>query len=375
VVFGQPSWRLASTQVELFVTQLGGQVGPVTFDRRRRKIQPYSLAPWATEKASAFLPPVIRALRGDFFCLPFGGNETPFRGEKHPVHGDTANARWQFESLVTQGETTSLHLSLKTKSRSGRVDKKIFLQEDHNALYCQHIVSEMQGPMCLGHHAMLKFPESAKSGLIATSPFVYGQVLPATFEDPEQGGYSSLEPGAEFGSLQRVPMANGNTADLGTYPARRGFEDLAMIVGDPDQQFSWTAVTFPKKGFVWFALKNPRILRHTIFWMSNGGRHYPPWNGRHVNVLGLEEVTAFFHLGLAESVRPNPLSQKGFPTSVMLNPREPLIVPYIMAVAPIPHGFDRVVSIQPGTDRQSVKLHSASGKEIAARINFDFLES
>src|SRR5689334_9331989 len=93
VVYGQPSWRLASTEVEAYVTELGGQLGPVTFDRKGRKLQPYSVAPWAEERLAPGTPPIIQALRGDFFCLPFGGNSTPWRGEKHPVHGETSNAR------------------------------------------------------------------------------------------------------------------------------------------------------------------------------------------------------------------------------------------------------------------------------------------
>src|SRR5512137_359220 len=99
LVYGQPSWRLASTEVEAYVTELGGHLGPVTFDRKGRKLQPYSVAPWAEEGAAASPLPILRVLRGDFFCLPFGGNATPYRREKHPVHGETANARWQFRSL------------------------------------------------------------------------------------------------------------------------------------------------------------------------------------------------------------------------------------------------------------------------------------
>jgi hypothetical protein len=96
VVYGQPSWRIASSEVEAFVTEMGGHVGPVTFYRSGQRLQPYSVAPWAQEKNDPPLRPVIKALRGDFFCMPFGGNATAFRGERHPVHGETANARWQF---------------------------------------------------------------------------------------------------------------------------------------------------------------------------------------------------------------------------------------------------------------------------------------
>ena len=372
-IHGQPSWRLASKDVEAFVTEIGGHLGPVTFERRGRKIQPFSVAPWAQERFNPPLKPIIQVLRGDFFCLPFGGNGTPYRGERHPIHGETANANWVFESLQTVTGRTCLHLSLKTKVRAGRVDKKLYLVDGQNVVYSQHIISGMSGPMNPGHHAMLKFPDTSGSGLLSTSRFVYAQVLPQVFEEPAKRGYSSLRPGAQFKSLEKVPMLNGKTADLSRFPARRGFEDLVMLVSDVDLPFAWTAVAFQRQGFVWFALKNPRILRETVFWISNGGRHYPPWNGRHINVMGLEEVTSYFHLGLAESARRNPISAKGYPTFLSLNPRRPLRVPYIMGVARIPAGFDRVKSIDAVRGNQAITLRSANGKTVKARVNLDFL--
>ena len=375
IICGQPSWRLASTVVEAFVTEMGGQLGPVTFDRKGRKLQPYSVAPWAEEQTDPSLPPIIKALRGDFFCLPFGGNATPFGGEKHPVHGETANARWQFRSLETSEGRTCLHLSLKTKVRPGQVDKRIWLVDGQNTVYSQDVVTGMSGPMNLGHHAMLKFPDAPGSGLVSTSRFVYGQVFPEAFELPEKRGYSWLKRGAEFRSLERVPTLSGETADLTRYPARRGFEDLVMLVSNAEAAFAWTAVTFPKERYVWFALKDPRVLRETILWLSNGGRHYPPWNSRHVNVMGLEEVTSYFHFGLAESARKNPISRKGFPTCLALNPKKPLVVPYIMGVAAIPAGFDRVVSIQAIGGNRAILLKSASGRQAQAAVDIDFLQA
>jgi hypothetical protein len=375
IIHGQPSWRLASTQVEAFVTELGGHLGPVTFDREDRKLQPYSVAPWVEERIDPAEPTIIKVLRGDFFCLPFGGNATPYGKEKHPVHGETANACWQFHSLETQAGRSCLHLSLQTKVRPGRVDKRIWLVDGQNTIYSQHVVSGMSGPMNLGHHAMLKFPDAPGSGLLSTSRFVYGQVFPHAFELPENGGYSWLKQGAEFTSLETVPALNGETADLTRYPARRGFEDLVMMVSDAELPFAWTAVAFPKERYVWFALKDPRVLRETIFWLSNGGRHYPPWSSRHVNVMGLEEVTSNFHLGLAESARKNPISRKGFPTCLTLNPRKPLVVPYIMGVATIPAGFDRVASIQAARGNQAILLQSASGKQASAAVDLNFLQA
>jgi hypothetical protein len=373
VVLGQPSWRIASSHVEAFVTEIGGHIAPVTFDRRDQRIRPYSIAPWAEERDATRLEPIIKVLRGDFFCMPFGGNATDFAGEKHPVHGETANGRWHFESLETRDGKTSLHLSLNTRIRRSRVDKIISVADGQNIVYSRDVISKAAGPMSFGHHAMLKFPDSPGSGVISTSRFVFGQVFPQTFERPEQGGYSFLKPGAEFQSLDAVPAINGETADLTRYPARRGFEDLVMMVADANEPLGWSAVTFPKERHVWFALKDPRVLRETIMWISNGGRHYPPWNGRHINVLALEEVTSWFHLGLAESAAKNPVSDRGYPTSVTLQASEPFAISYITGIAKIPPGFDRVKSIEAGADRQQIILRSASGRQAKAAVDLAFL--
>jgi len=372
-VLKQPSWRLASRDVEAFVTEQGGHLGPVTFDRRNRKIRPYSVAPWATEKLDPSTPEIIKVLRGDFFCMPFGGNESPYRGERHPVHGETANATWRLQSLTKTGGRTCLHLSLRTGVRAGRVDKRITLIDGHNALYCQHVVSEMSGPINLGHHAMLRFPDEPGSGVISTSPFKFGQVFPEPVENPAEGGYSILKPGAEIKTLSRVPTITGETADLSRFPARRGFEDLIQLLSDPKAPFAWTAVTFPKQRYVWFALKDPRVLTGTIFWISNGGRHYAPWNGRHVNVMGFEEVTSYFHPGLAESARKNPFTKKGFCTTLRLKRNRPLVVNYVMAVAAIPAGFDRVKRITAA--RGKATLLAKSGKRVEVPLDTPFLAS
>src|SRR4051812_36012410 len=345
IVSGQSSWRMATREVEAFISETGGHVGPVTFKVRGRKIAPFSVAPWATEKLSKDTPAIIKVLRGDFFCLPFGGNTTPYRGEKHPVHGEVANAKWKLESASPD----AIHLSMNTKIRRGRVDKQITLIKGHHAIYSRHTISGMTGPMPLGHHAMLKFPDEPGAGVISTSPFVYGQTFYEPAEDPAAGGYSSLKPAARFETLKRIPTMTGEMTDLSRYPARRGFEDIAMIVADASQPSAWTAVTFPKQRYVWFALKNPRVLRNTVFWISNGGRHYAPWNGRHTNVMGLEEVTAYFHPGIAESIADNPLTKMGYTTSVKLDPKRPTTVNYIMAVIEIPTGFDEVKSIEQTT--------------------------
>lgn len=372
---GQPSWCLRSSTVEAFVTERGGHLAPVIFDRTRGRIQPFSIAPWWNETLPRGTPPIIRVLRGDFFCAPFGANAGPFCGEKHPLHGEPANRRWKFERLSCAGGHTTLHLSLKTRIRAGRVDKFITLVDGHDAVYCRHTVSGMNGPMNFGHHAMLKFPASPGSGTLTSSPFTLGCVSPVPLERPDTFGYSCLKPGAEFRRLDCVPTMNGAVADLSSYPARRGFEDLVLLVTSPRASFAWFAVTFPEEGYVWFALKDPRILRQTVLWHSNGGRHYAPWSSRHLDVLGIEDITGYFHYGLASSARSNELNRRGVQTCFHLKPGAPLTVNYIMAVAKVPRGYEDTKRIEPSPDGPSVKLVSSSGRTVRVPLCVEFVRT
>jgi len=370
-VFGQPSYAISTDRVSAAVTRTGGHLAPVTFKLGRRSIQPFAIAPWWNEKPAPSMPPLLRVLRGDFFCLPFGGNGTVHAGESHPPHGETANSRWRFGDCTSTGDEITLQLTLDTAIRPGHVRKRITLVRGHTAIYQEHLISGMSGPMSMGHHATLKFPDEPGAGRISTSACMHRQVLVEPMERPEQRGYSLLKPGAVFSDLTSVPTLTGEPADLSRYPARRGFEDLVLLAADPKLAVAWSAVAFPAQGYVWFSLRDPQVLASTVLWISNGGRHFPPWNGRHVNVMGIEDVTACFHLGLAESAAPNVLSKLGVKTHLSLKARQPLAVKYIMGLAAIPKTFDRVRDIL--IDPQGVTLVSDSDIAVSTPIHTGFL--
>ncbi len=355
--YGQPSFALRTNTVRLAITETGGHMAPVEFRLGRRWVAPLSIAPWWKEDTGQ--PPILQVLRGDFFCLPFGANA----GTKHGIHGRTANSRW---TLTEHGAHS---LRLRQNQRPGVVEKFIELRPGESAIYQRHVLTGMSGRMCPGHHAMLHFKSE---GLISTSPIIHGQVNPEPGEQPAQGGYSSLNQGAIFDSLGFVSRADGGTADLSRYPAREGYEDLALVAADPALPFAWTAVVYPAARHVWIAFKNPRLLRSTVLWHSNGGRHYPPWNGRHRHVLGLEEVTAYFAEGITASAKANSLNRRGIPTALTLSARRPTIIPYIMAMAPVPANFTHVATVE-RTAPSHVEIIDRAGHRAALAVNLDFL--
>jgi hypothetical protein len=372
-VFGQPSWTLESDSVRATVTQSAGHLAPVAFRLGRKTVQPFCIAPWWNETVERRYPACLRVSRGDFFCMPFGLNALPYRGATHPPHGDTANLRWKPVGYTKSAEETSLRLGMELKSFSGYVEKRITLVPGQTVVYQKHIVTGVNAATSLGHHSTLRFPDKPGAGRLSTSKRLFGQVFPEPTEKPEDRGYSILKPGAVFDDIGAVPTITGETTDLSRYPARRGFEDIAILVADPALPVAWSAVAFPVEGYVWFTLRNPKVLASTLLWMSNGGRHYPPWNGRYVNVMGVEDITGCFHYGAAQSAKKNVLSRQGVKTSVTPTTKRPLHVNYISGVTAIPETFDRVKEIIVETGR--IILSSDRSPSVSTPVNTAFLDS
>jgi len=372
LIHHQPSWTLQSSHVDAALTRLGGQLGPVRFRLGRRTVDPFSVASWCGEPGTERIqPPLLRPLRGDFFCMPFGSSAEDWRSEAHPPHGECANGPWKATAPINRDGVTKLTASFRTKIRPGKLTKTIRLIDGHSVIYQTHTLQGYSGPMSLGHHPMLDFIRNG-TGHISTSKFRFGQVFPLPFENPAKGGYQALKPAATFRRLDSVPALDGSLTDCSTYPVREGFTDFIYIHHFDRPDFAWTTVTFPEQGFLWFSLKDPRLLACTAFWHSHGGRHYAPWNGRHRGVLGIEDLTSYFCLGLADSARKNALNRRGIPTVLQLNPRKPLVIPYIMGVAAIPKGFDRVLSAHPAGS--SLTFRSHSGKSTICQVDLSFLK-
>ena len=91
--------------------------------------------------------------------------------------------------------------------------------------------------------------------------------------------------------------------------------------------------------------------------------------------MGMEELTSYFHYGLAESARPNVISRSGTETCLRMSPKKPLTVNTIMAVVEIPKGFDRVNSIAPVAGHDAVILRADSGAAIMVSLDYGFLAS
>lgn len=363
VIHGEPSWCLSHDRVRLWITRQGGHMAPVEFTLGGRTASPFALAPWTRDEVDASLPELLKVLRGDFFCFPFGPQE------EGPPHGDPANATWK----IVAGGDSMLHLGMDADDTGGWIEKIVSLRDGETATYIENRVSGVEGRLSYGNHPILDFSGLREGeGRVTVSPFRWASVYPGVFSDPENREYGILKQGAEFTDLRAVPLATGGTTDLTRYPARQGYEDLVMMASEPataEQPFAWSAALMD--GYVWFSLKNPADFPSTIFWISNGGRHGEPWNGRHLGRLGLEEVCSHY-ADSSDISREDRLAAHGVPTTRRFRRSDTVSVRLVQAAAAVPDGFGAVVSIFPAGPGKVV-ITGESGHTVETAVDWNFV--
>ena len=106
---GQPSYSIRSDAVGTRYPDSCRDGRPCHLPLGKKKVSPFSVAPWALngEPLEKGLPPFFMPFVGTFFATRSAGNETPYRGEKHPPHGETANSRWSGRKLTSETAFTS----------------------------------------------------------------------------------------------------------------------------------------------------------------------------------------------------------------------------------------------------------------------------
>jgi hypothetical protein len=115
-VHGEPSFHLATPELDLSVTTRGRHLATMVFHLPRRDVSPYALAPW-----------------------------------------ESANGEW---SLLAEDEN-SLHL---TMDAGGRFEKILTTRAGQHAVFCEQRISGLEGDFNYGNHPILHLsalPENA----------------------------------------------------------------------------------------------------------------------------------------------------------------------------------------------------------------------
>jgi hypothetical protein len=379
-IAGRSAYELQSRNITIAVTEEGAHMAPVSFfTDTANPVQPYYISPWQEEDPRLLegQPPVLRSLRGDFFCLPFGGNALPPDGgsgaaaEEHPPHGETAGSPWALVEARQSGGAARMVLRMDTKVRPGTVEAQWFLTGQDNCIYNRHIISGMEGPAPLGHHATLSIDNGPLN--ITTSPLQFGMTNPYSPPYSQGREYYALAPGARFEELTSVPTIWKDPAftDCSVFPAREGFIDILQLFQENSDEPAWLTAHCREGSYIWFSLKNRKQLPSTVIWMENHGRHGAPWNGRNA-CIGLEDVCAYFADGLAASVRPNLLGKAGISTAHTLSAGQPMVVSYIQGVVRVDPDFDQVERIE--FTKSGMEIVSTSGRVVPAAVKWEFLD-
>lgn len=261
-------------------------------------------APWrdaAEVQADRAIPLVDRRLSGDFLCMPFG------RDDVHggPPHGLTANSRW----VVKRHTPEVLAARLAMNVQGARVDKHLALDPEAPVLYQTHVIRGGQGAMTLAHHPMIAM---AAGGRLRCSP------KRAVLTEP-----TPQHPGAHFWALNQrvagyeVHSVSGARVDIRDYPSEI-CEDFAVMIEAMTRGLGWSALERFAEDDTILILKDARKLPLTLLWVSNGGRDFSPWNGRHRGVLGIEDAICAGGAGFAAACRPNRITAEGVPSALDL---------------------------------------------------------
>lgn len=334
-----------------------GNIRVLKFRVGDRTLAPLHTAPWADDPALVNDPetdPLEARLAGDFLCAPFGAADL----DGGPPHGWTANSRWRLIDERAGGMTFELDRDV----MGARVTKTLALAPDAPILYQTHLIEGGVGRLTIAHHPMIRL---GSRGRFSTSP----KRAALTPEVPLVPGRHRLALGQRATDLTRIPAEEGGTVDLRDLPIADRHEDFIALVEAPGASMGWSAIVREAEADIFFVLKDPDVLPLTMLWHSNGGRDFPPWNGRHRGVVGIEDGCTAGAAGHRAALVPNPISDEGVPSALTLGGT--IRIAQVTGALPRPEGWTEIADITTSDGR--LTLWDVSGAEQSMPYDTGFL--
>lgn len=286
-------WQLTWDHGEATVYALGGMLAPVRFGLGDgQSVSPMHVAPWASLQDQT-LPGLLRGLRGEWPCLPFGTTQVPAglgadweaRDADDPWdHGYAAHHPWSL--LARDRHRLHLGISYPAEHPIERLERILRVAPGAPALEMELIVHarrDVRLPFAL--HPSFAVPDSGVELVDAKFAAAYSYPVQA------EPGVSCLIPGGMSNSLQRMPGRNG-PLDLTRFPLPFATEELLQLA----MCRSPLVLRYLQSRIEVLLDWDCEALPDVMLWISNGGRRGTPWNGRHF-ALGVEPVNGFFDLG------------------------------------------------------------------------------
>ena len=302
----------------LVVQRLGAMLAPLTLLLPNgRQVTPMHVAPWAEEKGADELPGILRRLRGEWPCVPFGysvlshGSPAEWAALMDPappdeeVHGHSSNNCWRWEA----SNDGSLRLSIDYPQTSPvqRLERTVTPDPLGPAVDLElRIETRDVCRLPIGLHPTFRLPSQPGRVRIEPARFDYGRTYPGTVEpDAPLFAIDQL-----FAKLEAVPGRDGGTIDASRLPFAAATEELLQLIGIDGSVALANQVEGYRVRLSWQKEHFPSLL----LWISNRGRKMAPWNGRHL-ALGMEPICSPFGLGPATALADNPVARSGTPTA------------------------------------------------------------
>lgn len=315
------------------VERLGAMLGPVTFRLPSgREAKPLHLAPWAPEEAGD--SPLLRGLRGEWPCVPFGYT-SPATPETPPewaavmapadpneeVHGYGSNHDWAWKEV---NGAIALSIDYPDDHPIRWVHRWIAPDPASPAIdFILRIEARSDAALPLGLHFTFRVPTEPGSLSVEPGRFREGRTYPGIVEP----GATAFAVNRSFSDLSAVPAWGGGTRDATRLPFDGQFEELIQLNGVEGR----AAVAYPSEGFRARIEWDEAVFPSLLLWISNRGRSAAPWSGRHY-ALGMEPVQSPFGLGPRTAASPNPLNQSGTSTARLFRAGEVLETRYRLSV-------------------------------------------
>ena len=341
----QNTVSLSGAQCRCAVQAAGGMLGPAAFTiGAGRVVEPLAVAPWADDPPEqlATIEPILRRLRGEWPCVPFGvpmpPEHLPADWQPQPppspeawngeAHGYGSHHDWQFDAVTDDSATLSIAypddhpiaglrrgISIAQDAARIDVDLEVMPRRDCSLPIGLHPVLNLpQRP----HTVRLGFAEGARAW---------------TFPLPVEPGRSALGPDQRDGAPDAILDAAGQPCDLRrALPFASASEDLVLLTGTD----GWIDFDNLEQGYRVSIRWDPADFPACLLWISNGGRQFYPWSGR-FHGIGIEPVAAPFDLGTAiASDSANPLARAGTPTAHAFSAGVPWRTRYSIACSALP---------------------------------------
>lgn len=287
------AWRLDWRHGTAELRALGGLLGPVTFRLRDgRVLQPMYLAPWAEEPGTRDLPPLLRELRGELPCVPFGRTDFPggMSGwtRQDPgddwEHGYSANQPWSL--ISSDAQHIRIGIDYPATSPIRRLERQISADPDGPALDISlTILARADAIVPVALHPTFRVPPEG----ITVKPGRFTQAV--AYPVPTEPGVSRLAPNGSSPDLAQMPATTG-TLDLTRLPLPLQTEELLQL----QNCASPFSLYYGKEGVTVSLSWDETQLPDVMLWVSNAGRGEFPWNNRNY-ALGVEPVNGVFDLG------------------------------------------------------------------------------